>query len=230
MILPQIFSKNLIIVAIWLKKSIKIIVDELKPIILLVSSGILLRFSLTFTGQAWAKSHAQTVTFMLLPLITYIITKTISGNIALSLGMIGALSIVRFRHPVKSALELVVYFALITIGIAASVRTKWAIQLILCTIIIILTVKLVQTLSKKFGKSFYNVSFNEGNVSNTLEIVSKKRLDKVEKHENLVNYFSDFESKQYNYRLNFANKESLEKFRDELSKEKDIEKINVVLN
>ena len=90
MILPQIFSKNLIIVAIWLKKSIKIIVDELKPIILLVSSGILLRFSLTFTGQAWAKSHAQTVTFMLLPLITYIITKTISGNIALSLGMIGA--------------------------------------------------------------------------------------------------------------------------------------------
>ena len=204
--------------------------DELKPIILLVSSGILLRFSLTFTGQAWAKSHAQTVTFMLLPLITYIITKTISGNIALSLGMIGALSIVRFRHPVKSALELVVYFALITIGIAASVRTKWAIQLIVCTIIIILIVKLVQTFSKKFGKSFYNVSFNEGNVSNTLEIVSKKRLDKIEKHENLVNYFSDFESKQYNYRLNFVNKESLEKFRDELSKEKDIEKINVVLN
>ena len=78
MILPQVFSKNLIIVAIWLKKSIKIIVDELKPIILLVSSGILLRFSLTFTGQAWAKSHAQTVTFMLLPIITYIITKTIS--------------------------------------------------------------------------------------------------------------------------------------------------------
>ena len=35
--------------------------DELKPIILLVTSGILLRFSLTFTGQAWAKSHAQTV-------------------------------------------------------------------------------------------------------------------------------------------------------------------------
>ena len=64
--------------------------DELEPIILLVVSGILIRFSLTYTGQAWAKSHAQTVTFMLLPIITYIITKTISGNIALSLGMIGA--------------------------------------------------------------------------------------------------------------------------------------------
>ena len=37
--------------------------------------------------------------------------------------MIGALSIVRFRHPVKSALELIMYFDLITIGIATSVRT-----------------------------------------------------------------------------------------------------------
>ena len=204
--------------------------DELKPIILLATSGILLRFSLTFTGQAWARSHAQTVTFMILPIITYIITKTISGNIALSLGMIGALSIVRFRHPVKSALELVIYFALITIGIAASVRTKWAIQLIICTILIILIVKGVQILSKKFGKSFYSVSFNEGNVSNTLEVVSKQRIEMIEKSENLINYFSDVQSSQYNYRLNFTNKESLEKFRNKLSEEKNIEKINVVLN
>lgn len=230
MILPQIFIKNLIIVAIWLKKSIKIIVDELKPIILLVSSGILLRFSLTFTGQAWAKSHAQTVTFMLLPLITYIITKTISGNIALSLGMIGALSIVRFRHPVKSALELVIYFALITIGIAASVRTKWAIQLIICTILIILIVKAVQTVSKKFGKSFYNISFNEGNINNTLEIVAKKRIQLIEKSENLVSYLSDINNSQYIYRLSFINKNSLDSFRESLDKEKDIEKVNVVIN
>lgn len=204
--------------------------DELEPILLLVTSGLLLRFALTFTGQAWAKSHAQTVTFLVLPVITYVITKTISGNIALSLGMIGALSIVRFRHPVKSALELVIYFALITIGIATSVRTKWAIQLIICTILIILVVKGIQILSKKFGKSFYNVSFNEGNVSNTLEIISKKRIETIEKSDNLVNYISDINSQQYIYRLNFTNRNSLEDFRDSLTKEKDIDKVNVVIN
>ena len=204
--------------------------DELEPIILLVTSGILIRFSLTYTGQAWAKSHAQTVTFMLLPIITYIITKTISGNIALSLGMIGALSIVRFRHPVKSALELVIYFALITIGIAASVRTKWAIQLVICTILIILAVKAIQTLSKKFGRTFYNISFNEGNINNTLEIVSKKRIQLIEKSENLVSYLSDINNSQYIYRLNFINKNSLESFRESLDKENDIEKVNVVIN
>ena len=204
--------------------------DELEPIILLVASGILIRFSLTYTGQAWAKSHAQTVTFMLLPIITYIITKTIAGNIALSLGMIGALSIVRFRHPVKSALELVIYFGLITIGIAASVRTKWAIQLVICTILIILLVKAVQTVSKKFGKSFYNISFNEGNINNTLEIVAKKRIQLIEKSENLVSYLSDINNSQYIYRLSFINKNSLDSFKESLDKEKDIEKVNVVIN
>ena len=90
----------------------------------LIISGILIRYALIYAGQAWAKTYSQTISFLLLPVITYIITKTIVGNIALSLGMIGALSIVRFRHPVKSALELIIYFDLITIGIAVSVRTK----------------------------------------------------------------------------------------------------------
>ena len=71
--------------------------DELESLTLLISSGLLLRFTLSLTGQTWARSHAQTVSFMILPVITYVITKTITGNIALSLGMIGALSIVRFR-------------------------------------------------------------------------------------------------------------------------------------
>jgi len=204
--------------------------DEIKPLILLISSGLLIRFSLTYTGQAWARSHAQTVTFMLLPIITYIITKTISGNIALSLGMIGALSIVRFRHPVKSALELVIYFALITIGIATTVRTKWAIQLAVCIILIILIVKGLQILLKKNGKSFYNMSFSEGNISNTLEIVSKEKIDIIEQSDHLVNYFSDYEAQLHTYRLNFVNKSSLEEFKNKISKNDKIYKINAVLN
>ncbi len=204
--------------------------DELQPIVLLIVSGLLLRFSLTLTGQAWAKSHAQTVTFMVLPIITYVITKTISGNIALSLGMIGALSIVRFRHPVKSALELVMYFNLITIGIATSVRTKWAIQLVICTILIIFFVKILQKVLNKYGKSFYNMSFNEGNTSNTLEVISIKKIDFIEESENLANSLNDNENKQYTYRLHFNNKESLEEFKKKLDKNQSIQKVNVVYN
>jgi len=205
-------------------------VDELTSLTLLVTSGLLLRFSLSLTGQAWAKSHAQTVAFMILPVITYVITKTISGNIALSLGMIGALSIVRFRHPVKSALELIMYFDLITIGIATSVRTKWAIQLLLASIAIIFLVKLVQKVSSKFGKSFYNMSFNEGNTTNTLEIFSKEKIDFVEKSEYLANFLNDNVTKEFVYRMNFNNKKELQEFKKKLEEHKNIDKINVIYN
>ena len=204
--------------------------DELKPIFLLIFSGLILRFALTFAGQAWAKSHAQTVSFMILPVITYIITKTISGNIALSLGMIGALSIVRFRHPVKSALELIIYFDLITIGIAMSVRTKWAIQLIICTVIILFLVKIVQELAKKFGKSFYNVSFNEGISTSTLEIFSKQKIEEVEKSENLNTSFEDLINNEIVYRMSFENKNILQEFKKKISNNSNIKKINIILN
>lgn len=204
--------------------------DELKPLILLISSGLILRFSLTYVGQAWAKSHSQTVSFMILPVITYVITKTISGNIALSLGMIGALSIVRFRHPVKSALELIIYFDLITIGIATSVRTKWAIQLLICSVLIILLVKLFQQISKKFGRTFYNMSFNEGNVTNTLEISSKERIELIERNDKLSNSIIDNKNKEFTYRLSFENKKDLEEFENKLKDNKLIEKINIVIN
>ena len=204
--------------------------NELQSLILLIASGLLLRFTLSLTGQAWARSHAQTVAFMVLPVITYVITKTISGNIALSLGMIGALSIVRFRHPVKSALELIMYFALITIGIALSVRTKWAIQLVLCTVLIILLVKLVQKISNKFGKSFYSQSFNEGNTSNTLEIFASQRIESVEKSNYLVNSLDDRDANDVIYRMNFDNRKILEEFKKTLEEEKNIKKINVIFN
>ena len=204
--------------------------DELTPLAILIFGGLLLRFSLSLTGQAWARSHAQTVAFMTLPVITYVITKTISGNIALSLGMIGALSIVRFRHPVKSALELIMYFDLITIGIATSVRTKWAIQLVLCTVAIIFLVKFAQIIFNRFGKSFYNMSFNEGHTSNTLEIISKEKIDFVEKSDFLVNSLSDKSGSEFVYRMNFNNKKELQDFKARLDKEKNLEKVNVIYN
>ena len=199
--------------------------DELIPLCILIFGGLILRFALTLTGQSWAKSHAQTVAFMILPVITYVITKTIAGNIALSLGMIGALSIVRFRHPVKSALELIMYFDLITIGIATSVRTKWAIQLILCTIIIIVAVKIVQKIYQKFGKSFYNISFNEGIAINSIEVFAKEKIDLIEDNNNLISLYNDTVQGEIVYRLTFDSKNQLNLFKKKIEGSKSINKI-----
>ena len=204
--------------------------DELKPLLVLLTSGLLIRYALIFAGQNWAKTHAQTMGFLLLPIITYVITNTIKGNIALSLGMIGALSIVRIRHPVKSALELIIYFDLITIGIATSVRTKWSIQLTICTIFIIIAAKYINDILKKKGSSFYSVSFNEGMSLNSIEVFSKKEIKFLEDNKNLINFMNDKNSNEYVYKLTFENKKDLIELKNKLNEVESIIRINSDLN
>ena len=84
---------------------------------------------LNFLKFEWVKSTNQVFNFLLLGPIGFAITSVISSNIALSLGMVGALSIIRFRTPVKNSFELVIYFLLLTIGITAIPR----ISALMCT-------------------------------------------------------------------------------------------------
>ena len=70
--------------------------------------GLIIYMTLLIVKQNWVNTVTYFNTF-LLPATTYVVTKVISDNLALSLGMIGALSIVRFRNPVKSPLELVIF-------------------------------------------------------------------------------------------------------------------------
>jgi|TARA_B100000929_G_C15348861_1_gene366786 hypothetical protein len=65
-------------------------------VIISILCGLSFRFSLNYAKQLWSQTYHYTITFSLLPPITMVITTLIAGNIALSLGMIGALSIVRF--------------------------------------------------------------------------------------------------------------------------------------
>ena len=88
--------------------------------------GLLIRQSLVVIGQRWANTFHHLGTYLLLPSIAMIITSVIKDDIALSLGMI-ELSIVRFRNPVKSPFELVMLFALLTLGIVCSVSLKLSI-------------------------------------------------------------------------------------------------------
>ena len=202
--------------------------EDLISIVIMILSGYAIRYALIFSGQMWAKSFAQTVSFFILPIITYVITKTIYGNIALSLGMIGALSIVRFRHPVKSALELIIYFDLITIGIAASVKNNYAVILSLLTVVILISLKVVNNIQKKNNKkSFYNVSFNEGLELNQIEVISSKKIDVIENNNNLKSVLNDNESNDYIYRLVFEDKIELQNFKNEIENLEGLKKIDV---
>ena len=194
--------------------------ENLSPIhivIFLSLSGVILRSSLTLVGQNWVRTYHFLGTFILLPNIAYIITTVIAGDIALSLGMIGALSIVRFRHPVRSNFELTMYFALLTLGIAAGVSIKLAFLLLLIVLTTILGMEIAQRIMKYFNYEIYQLSFNEGIATNILEISTSKSNPIIQDSPNLVESFYSKSDNHYMYKLVFKTKNDLNKFLKEVS-------------
>lgn len=70
-----------------------------------------------FRGVIYTKNF--NLTLVLVGLVVTLVTIPISSSIALSLGMIGALSIVRFRTAIKDPAEIAFTFWAIAIGIAS---------------------------------------------------------------------------------------------------------------
>lgn len=69
----------------------------------------------TYSGVVYSKSFSLCI--ILLGMVTAMVIRTISSNLALSLGMVGALSIVRFRTAIKEPTDTVFMFWSITAGI-----------------------------------------------------------------------------------------------------------------
>ena len=70
-----------------------------------------------YTGVIYSRSFAITLVGM--TVLTAMVTLAISTNIVISLGMVGALSIVRFRTAIKDPLDLLYLFWAITTGITS---------------------------------------------------------------------------------------------------------------
>ena len=68
-----------------------------------------------FTGVVYSRSFG--VTLIGMTVLTCMVTLAISTNIVISLGMVGALSIVRYRTAVKEPLDIMYLFWAITTGI-----------------------------------------------------------------------------------------------------------------
>ena len=191
-------------------------------LIFLSVCGATIRQSLVITGQRWANTFHHLGSYILLPNIALIITTVIKNDIALSLGMIGALSIVRFRNPVKSPFELVIFFSLLTLGIVASVSGKLSVILYAFLIVVLFSIFFFQKIAKKFKRNLYQYSFGEGNLVFTLELNSKKKILELEKNKNIIEIYEDNENNNFFYRLAFSNKDELQNFKNSIKNEEYI--------
>lgn len=86
----------------------------------IVASFIFYIYKDTFRGVVY--SYSYNISLIVMSLLTSLIVLTISSNVALSLGMVGALSIVRFRTAIKDPMDIMYMFWSITVGIACGAK------------------------------------------------------------------------------------------------------------
>jgi hypothetical protein len=77
----------------------------------------------TFSGVLYSRNF--NVSLMLLTLVTTLVIRCVTSNLALSLGMVGALSIVRFRTAVKDPMDTVFMFWAVGVGIAVGAGSQF---------------------------------------------------------------------------------------------------------
>ena len=78
---------------------------------------ILLIYRLTYKGVLFNKTFGTSL--LMVAMVTSLVIMPISSNIVLSLGMVGALSIVRFRTALKDPLDIVFMFWGIALGLTS---------------------------------------------------------------------------------------------------------------
>lgn len=85
----------------------------------IISIAIYISYWYTHSGTTYSKKF--NVTLVTLTILTATVMTVIGNNVALSLGMVGALSIVRFRTAIKDSRDTTYIFWSITIGICCGV-------------------------------------------------------------------------------------------------------------
>ncbi len=93
------------------------ILDMVIALVLAFGLGvfIFMVYKKTFSGVMYSSSFG--VTLIALTMISTLVILAVTSNIVLSLGMVGALSIVRFRTAIKEPLDIAFLFWSIAVGI-----------------------------------------------------------------------------------------------------------------
>ena len=116
-------------------------------------------------------------TFVPLAIITTLVITVIKFSLALSLGLVGALSIVRFRAAIKEPEELVYLFFIIGIGLANGAN-QFLVSII-CTIFIVIVL-----FARKF---FYTSKSDHGFNDSSANVMQIEILDKKIKIDQIIN-------------------------------------------
>ena len=148
-------------------------------------------------GRALNDKDYFSDTFIPLAIITTLVITVIKFSLALSLGLVGALSIVRFRAAIKEPEELVYLFFVIAIGLANGANQF--LLSILATIIIIIFLS-IRNIYQNKHKNSYEFNSDANILSINILDNNKKDIDSIIKE--IKNNFKYLKLKSANIEKN----------------------------
>ena len=110
-------------------------------------------YRMTYGGVSYSKSFAKCL--IMLSMVTAVVILVISSNVVLSLGMVGALSIVRFRTAIKEPADTAFMFWAIATGIICG--AGYVALAVLMTLLVGLLCVAVHVLGKNHKRDSYMV-------------------------------------------------------------------------
>lgn len=158
----------------------------------IVFSSILKFFYLRFWKTISDKENISS-NFVLLTLIITIIIAVVKSSLALSLGLVGALSIVRFRTPIKDPEELIFLFICIALGLSLGAFQFVYAGVGLLFIVLIIFVRSKSKNEKSQNNFFLTINENNFNIemflkkgSNFFDTIILKKFEKSDKEKEII--------------------------------------------
>lgn len=201
--------------------------EILQNFIVALVCGVILSifYKKSYAGPGYLRSFVNSL--IILTLITALVIMIIGNNLARAFGLVGAMSIIRFRTAVKDTNDIVYIFFSLAIGMAAGVGLHGL--AFIGTIFIGLTsLALTKIFILSKGERDFLLQFNlknTGNDESILEPVFNKYLKKVK----LINIKSLGESNisEYSYYVNFKSHTNTSEFIKEMRQIDGMIQVNV---
>jgi uncharacterized membrane protein YhiD involved in acid resistance len=127
-------------------------------------------------GQSLSNRRKFALLLPVLTLTTALVISIVKSSLALSLGLVGALSIVRFRTAIKEPEELLFLFIAIAIGLGVGADQRWATVAGVLVIIGYMALRMLMARKPETNNLYLNVLVEEGDGDDALFSRINQRL------------------------------------------------------
>lgn len=202
--------------------------EFLIAMILSLILNTILAYVYNYFNKSYSNPESVTRTIVLIGIIITLIMVIIGSNIARAFALVGAMSIVRFRNPLKDPKDLTFIFASIALGMACGTFFyEYAVIFLAVFIAANLILDNLKISRKNENFNIFKIKYESNKIDNLSKIFKKNQIDFK-----LVNS-SNYQENNKNildqvYEVKYKNKENFNSLTDEIINSPNFE-LNILI-